>query len=302
MELRISNLSKTYPSGVQALDKINLCIRPGLFGLLGPNGSGKSTLMRILATLLEPTQGTVKLGDVDFYRESTKARALLGYLPQSFGAYPSMTAYEMLNYLATMRGIGPKSERKQRVEERLAAVNLYNVRHRYASEFSGGMIRRLGIAQATLDNPRLLLVDEPTAGLDPIERQSFYRYLVETANQCTVVLATHLVEDVRSLCSDMAIFGSGKTLAQGHPEDLIRQVQGKIWSCPAEPSQLSAFSTQWPVVDTRWSQQDLFVDVLSTQSPGPNFEVKKVALQDAYFAFSKHAELLETKPTIQPRR
>lgn len=294
MDLQISNLSKTYPGGIQALDAINLHIRPGLFGLLGPNGSGKSTLMRILATLLEPSQGTVKLGDIDLCRDATQARTLLGYLPQSFGAYPNMSAFEMLDYLATMRGIGPKDARKQRVEERLATVNLYDVRHRRASEFSGGMIRRLGIAQATLNHPGLLLVDEPTTGLDPIERQSFYRYLVETSNQTTVILATHLVEDVRSLCSDMAILGAGKTLAQGHPEDLIRQLQGKIWSCPSQPQQLELLSKQWPIVDTRWSQQELFVDVLSDASPGANFQAKKVALQDAYFAFSKHAQLLDT--------
>lgn len=301
MQLKISQLQKTYRGGVRAIADLNLEIGSGLFGLLGPNGSGKSTLMRIIATLLEADAGQVMLGEIDLLQSPQRARPHIGYLPQAFGAYPNMSAFEMLDYLATMRGIGPKSVRRHRVEECLAKVNLFDVRHRRAEQFSGGMIRRLGIAQATLDNPKLLLVDEPTAGLDPIERQSLYQYLVKTAKDTTVILATHLVDDVRSLCSDMAILGAGSILVHGHPEEVISSVQGRIWSQSTQPDKRAEIEKTWPIVDTRWEQQHLFVDVLCNERPGPSFEEKPVRLQDAYFAYSKHAPLLNAESACVPR-
>lgn len=287
MELRISNLRKTFSGDIRALDDLNLRVRPGLFGLLGPNGAGKSTLMRILATLMEADAGEVWLGDADLLAHPSRVRSMLGYLPQSFGAYPKMTAFEMLDYLAVMKGVGPRATRKARVERCLSTVNLYDVRHRRADQFSGGMIRRLGIAQAMLSNPKLLIVDEPTTGLDPLERQSLYKYLVEVSLDTIVLLATHLVGDVRSLCKDMAILGAGKILVQGPPEKIIAQYQGKIWSKSITPEALPELRRELDVIDTRWDHQRLYVDVRSPGAPRVGFHEKRVTLQDAYLAVSR---------------
>lgn len=289
MTLRIAKLNKSYRGGVQALDNLSLTIECGLFGLLGPNGSGKSTLMRILATLLEADSGEVSLDEINLLDNPQSLRRLLGYLPQSFGAYPKMTAFEMLDYLATMKGIGPRSLRREVVEAKLATVNLFDVRHRRADKFSGGMVRRLGIAQAMLGDPKLLIVDEPTTGLDPLERQYFYRYLAEISSQRIVVLATHLVEDIRSLCRDMAILSAGRILIQGHPEEIVSKVRGSVWTKHLDPSELDRAQREYRVINTRWDQQQLSVDVISEEKPGAAFREKELSLQDAYFAFSNGA-------------
>lgn len=301
MALRIKNLNKSYRGGIRALDQLSLRIECGLFGLLGPNGSGKSTLMRILATLLEADSGEVFLDDVDLLANPQAVRRVLGYLPQAFGPYPKMTAFEMLDYLATMKGIGPRSLRKERVEAKLATVNLYDVRHRRADKFSGGMVRRLGIAQAMLGDPKLLIVDEPTTGLDPMERQYFYRYLAEISSERIVLLATHLVEDIRSLCRDMAILSSGRILVQGHPEEIVSRVRGSVWTKQLDPSDLDKAQQEHRVINTRWEQQRLSVDVVSSEKPGASFVEKELSLQDAYFAFSNDA-LGPSRPAPQSRK
>lgn len=292
MSLRISNLHKTYRGGVRALDNLSLKIEPGLFGLLGPNGSGKSTLMRILATLLEADSGEIVLDDIDLLRNPNQVRPLLGYLPQSFGAYPNMTAFEMLDYVATMKGLAPASHRRRCVDRLLAMVHLFEQRHRRADQFSGGMVRRLGIAQAMLGDPKLLIVDEPTAGLDPLERQSLYGYLSEISKSTIVILATHLVDDVRSLCRELAILGAGRILSQGHPEKIIESIQGRVWTKSVTPDEIEEIRKSFAVIGTRWNQQHLFVDVVQEESPRGDFQVKTVNLQDAYFAISQCSSAL----------
>jgi ABC-2 type transport system ATP-binding protein len=230
MELRIRNLSKTYANGVVALDKVSLTIPAGMFGLLGPNGAGKSTLMRTLATLQECDSGSVFFGELDVLDEKDEIRRLLGYLPQDFGVYPKVTAYELLDHFAVLKGLSNKARRREVVDGLLQQTNLFEVRHQRLGGFSGGMRQRFGIAQALLGDPRLIIVDEPTAGLDPQERVRFHNLLSDIGDDKTVLLSTHIVSDVADLCANMAIINKGHVLLCGEPQKLIDDIDGKIWA------------------------------------------------------------------------
>lgn len=251
MELRIENLSKTYANGVKALDNVSLAIPAGMYGLLGPNGAGKSTLMRTLATLQEPDSGSARLGDMDVLGQKDKVRSQLGYLPQEFGVYPRTSAQDMLGYIALLKGLTNARERKDAVESMLKRCNLYDHRKKALTSFSGGMRQRFGIAQALIGNPQLLIVDEPTAGLDPGERNRFYNLLAEVGEQVIVILSTHIVEDVTDLCTKMAIIHKGQVLYQGHPQDAIAQLNGRIWQCSIAKSELAEYERCYQVVSAR---------------------------------------------------
>src|ERR1700677_3807737 len=238
MELRIENLSKTYANGVKALDSVSLAIPAGMYGLLGPNGAGKSTLMRTLATLQEPDSGSARLGDIDVLGQKDKVRSQLGYLPQEFGVYPRTSAQDMLGYIALLKGLTNARERKDAVESMLKRCNLYDHRKKALNSFSGGMRQRFGIAQALIGNPQLLIVDEPTAGLDPGERNRFYNLLAEIGDNVIVILSTHIVEDVMELCSNMAIIHLGKVLFAGAPDRAVQTLEGKVWRKSIERDQL----------------------------------------------------------------
>src|SRR5690242_18211309 len=241
MELRIENLSKSYPNGVRALDSVSLTIPSGMYGLLGPNGAGKSTLMRTIATLQEPDTGQIHLGDIDVLRQKQELRKTLGYLPQEFGVYPRTSAQEMLSHLALLKGIVDARQRKATVEALLQRTNLWEHRKKALTGFSGGMRQRFGIAQALLGNPQLLIVDEPTAGLDPGERNRFYGLLSEVGEQVIVILSTHIVEDVMDLCTNMAIIHEGSVLYQGEPQAAISELSGRIWHRSIEKTELADY-------------------------------------------------------------
>jgi len=251
MELRIENLSKTYANGVKALDSVSLAIPAGMYGLLGPNGAGKSTLMRTLATLQEPDSGSARLGDIDVLGQKDKVRSQLGYLPQEFGVYPRTSAQDMLGYIALLKGLTNARERKDAVESMLKRCNLYDHRKKALTSFSGGMRQRFGIAQALIGNPQLLIVDEPTAGLDPGERNRFYNLLAEVGEQVIVILSTQIVEDVTDLCTKMAIIHKGQVLYQGHPQDAIAQLNGRIWQCSIAKSELAEYERCYQVVSAK---------------------------------------------------
>jgi ABC-2 type transport system ATP-binding protein len=251
MELRIENLSKTYANGVRALDDVSLTIPAGMYGLLGPNGAGKSTLMRTLATLQEPDSGSARLGDIDVLGQRDKVRSQLGYLPQEFGVYPRTSAQDMLGYIALLKGLTNAGERKDAVGSMLKRCNLYDHRKKALTGFSGGMRQRFGIAQALIGNPQLLIVDEPTAGLDPGERNRFYNLLAEVGEQVIVILSTHIVEDVTDLCTKMAIIHKGQVLYQGHPQDAIAQLNGRIWQCSIAKSELAEYERCYQVVSAK---------------------------------------------------
>src|SRR5271168_2706507 len=229
MELRIENLSKQYPNGTRALQNISLNIQLGMFGLLGPNGAGKSTLMRTLATLQEADSGRAVLGDIDVLRQKDAVRRVLGYLPQEFGLYPKVSAEDLLSYFAVLKGISNATERRELVQSLLQQTNLYEHRRKALGSFSGGMKQRFGIAQALLANPRLIIVDEPTAGLDPEERVRFHNLLSEIGEQVVVILSTHIVSDVSDLCQRMAVIDQGELLVEGEPAQLARALQGRVW-------------------------------------------------------------------------
>src|ERR1700748_22217 len=248
MELKISSLSKTYRNGVKALDNVSLTIPRGMYGLLGPNGAGKSTLMRTLATLQEPDSGSAFLGEIDALKQKEEVRKRLGYLPQEFGVYPRISAQDMLSHLALLKGITNARERKDVVAAMLQRCNLYDVRKKALTGFSGGMRQRFGIAQALIGNPQLLIVDEPTAGLDPGERNRFYNLLAEVGEQVIVILSTHIVEDVMDLCTDMAIIHEGKVLYEGAPQAAITQLNGRIWQRSIEKTELADYEKTYRVV------------------------------------------------------
>jgi ABC-2 type transport system ATP-binding protein len=289
MALEISALTKTYGSGVRALRGVTLHIERGVFGLLGANGAGKSTLMRILATLLEPDSGTVRLDGRDWLGEVAQARRALGYLPQEFGVFPRTSAEAMLDHIAALKGIGPRSARRAQVQELLEKVNLLDVRRRRMDGFSGGMKRRFGIAQALLGEPQLVIVDEPTAGLDPAERNRFYNLLSELGERAVVLLATHIVEDVRSLCSSLAIVGEGRVLASGAPELLIAGVAGKIWRIRVRAAQRAELEREQRVISEYHVRGETWLHVHSESAPGPGFEAVHATLEDAYFALLRGA-------------
>jgi ABC-type multidrug transport system ATPase subunit len=284
MELRIRNLSKTYANGVVALDNVSLRIPPGMFGLLGPNGAGKSTLMRILATLQECDSGSVFLDDIDVLDEKDEVRRLLGYLPQDFGVYPKVTAYELLDHFAQLKGLSHKARRREVVDGLLQQTNLFEVRHQRLGGFSGGMRQRFGIAQALLGDPRLIIVDEPTAGLDPQERVRFHNLLSDIGDDKTVILSTHIVSDVADLCATMAIINKGNVLLCGEPQKLVYDIEDHIWARFATKQELPLLARQHAVISTRLMMGRTLVHVYSERDPGDGFEPTSASLEDVYFA------------------
>jgi ABC-2 type transport system ATP-binding protein len=284
MSLTITGLSKTYPNGVQALKNISLSIGNNMFGLLGPNGAGKSTLMRTIATLQEPDSGSITLDGINVLTDKNAIRQTLGYLPQEFGVYPKMSATDMLSHLAVMKGITNSGERKAVVDALLNQTNLWDFRKKALSTYSGGMKQRFGIAQALLGKPRLIIVDEPTAGLDPAERNRFLNLLSSIASDVTVILSTHIVEDVRELCPRMAIIAGGKLLLEGSPTESLNALQGKIWSkVVATDDELRALEAELDVVSAHLVAGQHEVRVYADSSPGEDFRNVDSGLEDVYF-------------------
>ncbi|QOY95239.1 ABC transporter ATP-binding protein [Massilia sp. UMI-21] len=284
MELKIRNLSKTYANGVVALDRVTLTIPSGMFGLLGPNGAGKSTLMRILATLQECDSGSVFLDDIDVLDEKDEVRRMLGYLPQDFGVYPKVTAYELLDHFAQLKGLSHKHRRREVVDGLLQQTNLWEVRNQRLGGFSGGMRQRFGIAQALLGDPRLIIVDEPTAGLDPQERVRFHNLLSEIGQDKTVILSTHIVSDVADLCANMAIINKGHVLLCGDPQDLTYEIEDYIWARFVTKQELPVFQKRHHVISTRLLTGRTLIHVYSETDPGDGFEPARASLEDVYFA------------------
>ncbi|MBL4597006.1 MAG: ABC transporter ATP-binding protein [Robiginitomaculum sp.] len=281
--LRISNISKSFGE-VHALKNVSLDLKPGMFGLLGPNGAGKSTLMRNLATLLQPDSGTITLDDVDIVKSPQVMRQTLGYLPQDFGVYPKMSAEALLDHLAVLKGVSDKKTRKAQCESLLRAVNLWKMRSAAVASYSGGMKQRFGVAQALLGDPKVIIVDEPTAGLDPFERQRFLDLLSEAGEDKIIILSTHIVDDVRDLCPDMAIMGDGEIVARGAPEDLIAKIDGKVWRKQVEKTDVDALKEKHKVLSTRLQMGGVIVSVLANKTPGAGFKKDDPNLEDAYFA------------------
>ncbi len=282
--LKIRDLSKTYPNGVLALHGVSLEIDHGLFGLLGPNGAGKSTLMRTLATLQQPDEGSVHLDDRDIFGDTQEHRCRLGYLPQDFGVYPGISAAALLDHLALLKGVTDRHQRREQIDALLHRTHLYPHRKRAVSGFSGGMRRRFGIAQALLGDPRLVIVDEPTAGLDPEERHRFHDLLVEIGERVIVVLSTHIVEDVRQLCPKMAILHEGRVLVEGDPRRLVAGLAGRVWHRTVERDRVAAFQESFTVLSTQLHAGRTQVRILADASPGDGFERRAPDLEDVYFS------------------
>jgi ABC-type multidrug transport system ATPase subunit len=284
MELTIRSLSKTYPNGVRALDTVTLTIPLGMYGLLGPNGAGKSTLMRTIATLQEPDQGEVLLGDLDVLKNKEALRRRLGYLPQDFGVYPRVSAMDMLDHIALLKGFTKRTERKDVVDAMLHRVNLWEVRKKALSGFSGGMRQRFGIAQALLGSPSLLIVDEPTAGLDPGERNRFYNLLSEIGENVIVILSTHIVEDVMDLCTNMAIIHQGRVLFAGSPDGAVQSIDGRIWSRFVSKAEMEEVEKHHRVISHKLIGGRPLVHVYSVTPPGDGFEAARPDLEDVFFS------------------
>ncbi len=282
-ELVIEGLSKTYPGGVRALRGVSLCIAPGMFGLLGPNGAGKSTLMRTIATLQDPDEGSIRLGTLDVLRDEHQVRRVLGYLPQEFGVYPHLDALTMLDHFAVLKGITARGERKAMVEALLSRVNLWDDRRRKLGGYSGGMRQRFGIAQALLGDPRLLVVDEPTAGLDPQERSRFLNLLSEIGEHVVVVLSTHIVEDVADLCLQMAIIAGGRLLRSGAPLEAIDALRGCTWKKVIDRRALAEHEAEHAVITTRLVGGRTVIHVFSEDAPGSGFVAIDPELEHVYF-------------------
>jgi ABC-2 type transport system ATP-binding protein len=282
--LQITNLSKTYPNGVHALKGIDLTIGRGLFGLLGPNGAGKSTLMRTLATLQEPDTGEIVFDGLDVIREPERHRRHLGYLPQDFGVYPGVSALDLLDHLAVLKGLADRRLRREQVTALLQQTNLYEHRKQAVSGFSGGMRQRFGIAQALLGDPKLIVVDEPTAGLDPEERNRFHNLLSEVSENIVVILSTHIVEDVRQLCPMMAILAEGRVMRAGAPRTLIAELDGRVWSKTVEKSAVQGHRAAHAVISTQLYEGKTLVHVLHDERPDAGFEAVQPNLEDVYFS------------------
>ncbi len=282
--LSIVDLVHTYPNGVRALDGVSLEIGRGMFGLLGPNGAGKSTLMRSVAALQTPTGGSIRFDGIDVVAEPDALRRRLGYLPQDFGVYPRVSAYDMLDHMAVLKGIARSAERRETVEGLLRQVNLWEVRRKALSGFSGGMRQRFGIAQALIGRPQLIIVDEPTAGLDPEERNRFLNLLAEIGEQVVVILSTHIVEDVSDLCPSMAIIGKGRIIGQGVPAELIRSLDGRVWTKTVGADEVAAHQKEFDVISTRMFAGRTILHVLADTAPGEGFEPVSGDLEDVYFS------------------
>ena len=284
MALEIRGVSKTYSNGVQALRDVSLTIPAGMYGLLGPNGAGKSTLMRILATLQEPDSGTIRLGDLDVVRQKEDVRRTLGYLPQEFGVYPKVSAEDLLDHFALLKGVGQRRGRRALVEALLRQVNLWDVRKQKLGGYSGGMKQRFGVAVALLGNPRLMIVDEPTAGLDPAERVRFLNLLSELGENSVVLLSTHIVEDVTELCTRMAIIDQGEILLEAEPVRAVDDLSGRIWRRVVSKSELAELERSHAVISTKLLAGRTVVHVYGDVAPGPGFESAQPDLEDVYFS------------------
>jgi len=284
MTLRINNLSKTYPNGVKALDNLNLEIKQGMFGLLGPNGAGKSSLMRTLATLQSPDEGNIFFEDIDILKSPMELRKVLGYLPQDFGVYPRMSAMDLLDYLATLKGIASKQERNELIKQVLDITNLYEVRKKYVDGYSGGMKQRFGIAQLLLNNPKLIIVDEPTAGLDPAERNRFLNVLREISSSNIIIFSTHIVDDIKDLCNDMAIMNGGRILNKNKPSEATKEIESKIWTSNINRENLEETEQNLLVLSSKYNQDNsINIRVYANEQPSSNFASTTPNLEDVYF-------------------
>jgi ABC-type multidrug transport system ATPase subunit len=297
--LSIQGLTHVYPNGVRALEDVHLEIPCGMFGLLGPNGAGKSSLMRCLATLQLPSSGAIRFGDIDVLRQPEALRATLGYLPQDFGVYPRVSAWDMLEHLAVLKGVAGRGERRETVETLLRQVNLWDVRKKAIAGFSGGMRQRFGIAQALIGNPKLIIVDEPTAGLDPEERNRFNNLLAEIGEKVVVILSTHIVDDVTDLCPRMAILVGGRIVESGTPGELIAALQGRIWQASIDRHELEAARERQPVIATRLRGGRTVIRVLADMSPGVGFAAAEAGLEDVYFATLHHHRAAAPAPSLK---
>ena len=282
--LSIKNLVHVYANGTRALDDVSLTVPTGMFGLLGPNGAGKSTLMRSIATLQTPTSGAIDFDGIDVIKEPEKLRRTLGYLPQDFGVYPRVSAYDMLDHMAVLKGIASAKDRKQTVETLLQQTNLWSVRSKAIAGFSGGMRQRFGIAQALIGNPKLIIVDEPTAGLDPEERNRFLNLLAEIADNVVIILSTHIVEDVADLCPRMAVLAGGKIQLEGAPGQLMEQLHGRVWKKTIDKEALEESRAKYEVISTRLFAGQTVIHVLADAKPGEGFEPASGGLEDVYFS------------------
>jgi ABC-type multidrug transport system ATPase subunit len=282
--LTLTGVTHVYPNGTRALEGASLEIPNGMFGLLGPNGAGKSTLMRCIATLQTPSKGTIRFGDIDVVKEPERLRETLGYLPQDFGVYPRVSAWDLLDHLAVLKGVAGKGERRQTVETLLQQVNLWDVRKKAVAGFSGGMRQRFGIAQALIGNPRLIIVDEPTAGLDPEERNRFNNLLAEIGENVVVILSTHIVDDVTDLCENMAIIVGGRIVRTGRPQELLGAIRGRIWKSVIGKGEVEAARAALDVISTRLRGGRTEIHVSAESSPGAGFEPVEASLEDLYFA------------------
>jgi ABC-type multidrug transport system ATPase subunit len=293
MKLVIKDLSKTYKNGVKAIDNLSLEIGTGMFGLLGPNGAGKSSLMRTIATLQSPDTGTITFGDIDVLNDKMALRKVLGYLPQSFGVYPKMSAEDLLDYFATLKGVKSKSDRQKLVKEVLEITNLYDVRKKDVAGYSGGMKQRFGIAQLLLNNPKLIIVDEPTAGLDPAERNRFLNVLREVGTNCTVIFSTHIVDDVKELCKELAILNGGRILKHSTPTQATKEIEGQIWTKVIERDELENMEANYKVLSSNYNQDNsLNIRVHALEKPAEDFTKANPQLDDVYFIALKEEPIL----------
>ena len=282
--LELREVTHIYPNGTKALDNVTLSIPKGMFGLLGPNGAGKSTLMRTVATLQTPTHGSIQFGDIDILKSPEELRERLGYLPQDFGVYPRVSAYDMLEHMTVLKGMTSKADRKATVETLLNQTNLWDVRKKAIAGFSGGMRQRFGIAQALIGNPEMIIVDEPTAGLDPEERNRFLNLLAEIGENVVIILSTHIVEDVADLCPNMAVIANGRIQLEGAPLDLISKTKGTIWSKTIKRDELEEYRAKYEVISTRLFAGSTIIHILATDNPGNGFVAVEGGLEDVYFS------------------
>lgn len=287
MELKIEELNKTYPGGTQALKNVTLNIKNGLFGLLGPNGAGKSTLMRTIATLQNADSGSIWLDNVNVLEQKDEVRKWLGYLPQEFGLYPNVSAIEMLDHLAILKGIASNRERSELIDTLLKQTNLYDIRKKRLGGYSGGMKQRFGIAQALIGNPKIIIVDEPTAGLDPTERNRFLNLLSEIGENIIVILSTHIVDDVKELCSQMAIIDLGQVKFEGHPVDALKKIEGKIWKITINKEEFKNLSPKYNLISNKLNSGNIEIHVWNNEQMNSGFELSVPELEDAYFAALK---------------
>lgn len=291
MKLIIQNLSKTYKNGVKAIDDLSLEIGTGMFGLLGPNGAGKSSLMRTIATLQSPDSGSITFGDINVLEDNMALRKVLGYLPQSFGVYPKMSAEKLLDYFATLKGVSAKLDREKLVKEVLEITNLYEVRKKHVAGYSGGMKQRFGIAQLLLNNPKLIIVDEPTAGLDPAERHRFLNILREVGTNCTVIFSTHIVDDVKELCNEMVIVNGGRILKHTTPLTCTNEIKNQIWTRIIERDELESMEVTFNVLSSNYNQDNtLNIRVHAVEKPAAQFIASEPQLDDVYFIALKQDE------------